>query len=77
MCRVSSGFFLDAGFDPASIFYGLCPESNCEPAPTLEEAVSQVKRHRLAGTHLWRLNSDNYMVEGAMQAAAWDAMHSS
>ena len=68
-------FFLGAGYESSSIFYGLCPETNCYPAPTLASALEVVCTHQLGGTHLWRLNSDNYLVEGAMQAKAHPALH--
>ena len=69
-------FFLRKGFDSKQLFYGLCPESNCHQAPTLRYATTKVVQYTLAGTHLWRLNSDNYVVEDGMQKNAYKVMNS-
>jgi len=66
---LSARDFLELGFAPRSLFYGLCPETDCD-GPSLVVAAAAVAQDDLGGTHLWRLNSDNHAAERAMQAEA-------
>lgn len=66
--------FTDIGLTTQQLLYGICPESNCGT-----RTVSQVgyiySRNKLAGIHLWRLNSGNYQYEGEVQQEVYDFLH--
>lgn len=66
--------FLALGFQSNQLLYGICPETNC-PSPSLATAESQYTNNNLAGIHLWRLNSDNYVYEGQVQAQVYQFLH--
>jgi hypothetical protein len=66
--------FTQLGLKPQQLLYGICPETNC-PTPTVEQTKAQYTQNNLAGIHLWRLNSDNYSYEGAVQAQIYSFLH--
>jgi hypothetical protein len=76
--------FTAMGLKPQQLLYGICPETNCAPPQmnrdkvvneVVLDAVAQYKKNNLAGIHLWRLNSDNYVYEGQVQAAIYKFLH--
>jgi hypothetical protein len=62
--------FLDLGYRRDQLLYGVCPESNCK-GPTVAEAEATYKEYGMAGIHVWRLNSDNYVYENKVQAQVY------
>lgn len=66
--------FTALGLQPNQLLYGICPETNCmtRSVPYVE---AQYTRNNLAGIHLWRLNSDNYVEEGQVQAQVYSFLH--
>jgi len=66
--------FTSLGLTPQQLLYGICPESNC-PSPSLAEVEKSYTTNHLAGIHLWRLNSGNYVQEGQVQAQVYKFLH--
>lgn len=66
--------FTALGLQPKQLLYGICPETNCN-GPSLPYVESQYTEYQLAGIHLWRLNSDNYVEEGQVQAQVYAFLH--
>jgi hypothetical protein len=66
--------FTDMGLKPRQLLYGICPESDCD-SPTLDEVKKAYTANKLAGIHLWRLNSDNYQHEGEVQRQVYKFLH--
>lgn len=62
--------FLDLGLKPKQLLYGICPETNCG-TPSLDQVKKAYTDYKLAGIHLWRLNSDNYPYEGQVQGQVY------
>lgn len=66
--------FTEIGLKPQQLLYGICPETNCG-TQSVSEVESQYTDNKLAGIHLWRLNSDNYIEEGQVQAQIYSFLH--
>jgi hypothetical protein len=66
--------FLDLGLKSTQLLYGICPETNCG-TPTLAQVKQAYTANKLAGIHLWRLNSDNYPYEGQVQRQVSNFLH--
>jgi hypothetical protein len=66
--------FLDMGLKSTQLLYGICPETNC-PTPTFPQVKQAYITYKLAGIHLWRLNSDNYQDEGKVQRQVYNFLH--
>ncbi len=66
--------FTALGFKPLQLLYGICPETDC-PTPSVAQVEQQYKQYGLAGIHLWRLNSGNYVQEGQVQAQIYKFLH--
>lgn len=66
--------FTALGLKPQQLLYGICPETNCG-TQTVSEVESEYTNNNLAGIHLWRLNSDNYIEEGQWQAQIYKFLH--
>lgn len=66
--------FTELGLKSQQLLYGICPETDCF-TPTVAEAESQYTENNLAGIHLWRLNSDNYVYENQVQAQIYSFLH--
>ena len=66
--------FLDLGLKSTQLLYGICPETNC-PTPTFPQVKQAYITYKLAGIHLWRLNSDNYVHEGQVQRQVSNFLH--
>lgn len=66
--------FLQMGLKPTQLLYGICPETNC-PSPSLPQVQKAFTANKLAGIHLWRLNSDNHPHEGQVQKQVYDFLH--
>lgn len=66
--------FTEIGLKPQQLLYGICPETNCN-SPTVSEVERQYTDNKLAGIHLWRLNSDNYIEEGQVQTRIYSFLH--
>jgi hypothetical protein len=66
--------FLQMGLKSTQLLYGICPETNC-PSPSLPQVKKAFTVNKLAGIHLWRLNSDNHPHEGQVQKQVYDFLH--
>jgi hypothetical protein len=66
--------FLALGLKSTQLLYGICPETNCG-TPTLDQVKQAYTANKLAGIHLWRLNSDNYQYEGQVQRQVYNFLH--
>lgn len=66
--------FTQLGLKPQQLLYGICPETKCQ-TPTVSQAESQYAQNKLAGIHLWRLNSDNYVYENQVQSQLYGFLH--
>jgi hypothetical protein len=66
--------FTELGLKPQQLLYGICPETGCG-SPTVEEVEAQYTQNNLAGIHLWRLNSGNYIEEGQVQSRIYKFLH--
>lgn len=66
--------FLNMGLKSSQLLYGICPETNC-PTPTFPQVKQAYITYKLAGIHLWRLNSDNYQDEGKVQRQVSNFLH--
>ncbi|HEX6040659.1 glycoside hydrolase family 18 protein [Longimicrobium sp.] len=66
--------FTGLGFQSRQLLYGICPETSCTTR-SLPEVERQYTANNLAGIHLWRLNSDNYVEEGQVQAQVYRFLH--
>jgi hypothetical protein len=66
--------FLQLGLKSTQLLYGICPETSC-PSPTLPQVEQDFTANKLAGIHLWRLNSDNHPHEGQVQKQVYDFLH--
>lgn len=66
--------FTSLGLASHQLLYGICPETNCGTR-TVSEVESEYTDNNLAGIHLWRLNSDNYVHEGEVQAEIYSFLH--
>jgi hypothetical protein len=66
--------FTELGLQPQQLLYGICPETNCGTL-SVSEVESQYTDNQLAGIHLWRLNSGNYIEEGQVQAQIYSFLH--
>jgi hypothetical protein len=71
---LAPGDFTALGLKPQQLLYGICPETDCT-TPSLEQVESQYTDNKLAGIHLWRLNSDNFVPEGKVQAQIYKFLH--
>lgn len=71
---LSPSSFTSLGFNVNQLLYGYCPETNCS-TPTLAAVEQAYTTNKLAGIHLWRLNSDNYVYEGQQQALVYKFLH--
>ena len=68
--------YLKLGLRRNQLLYGICPETNCDTNPAaIDSAEAQYTTNRLAGIHLWRLNSDNYTHEDSVQKVIYDFLH--
>ena len=68
--------FLQLGLKPTQLLYGICPESRC-PSPSLPQVKQAFTVNKLAGIHLWRLNSDDHQHEGQVQKEVYAFLHGS
>lgn len=66
--------FLSLGVKPQQLLYGICPETSCG-TPTIQQAENQYTQYKLAGIHVWRLNSGNYIEEGKTQEIIYNFLH--
>lgn len=66
--------FTNLGLSSRQLLYGICPETNCGTR-TVAEVEAEYIDNDLAGIHLWRLNSDNYVYEGQVQAEIYSFLH--
>jgi len=66
--------FTQLGLKPEQLLYGICPETGCG-GPTVEQAESEYTENNLAGIHVWRLNSGNYVEEDQVQARVYSFLH--
>jgi len=66
--------FREMGLKSTQLLYGICPETNC-PSPSLAQVKQAFTVNKLAGIHLWRLNSDNHQHEGQVQKQVYDFLH--
>jgi hypothetical protein len=66
--------FLILGLKSTQLLYGICPETNCG-TPSLTQVEQAYTANKLAGIHLWRLNSDNYQYEGQVQRQVYNFLH--
>lgn len=66
--------FTQLGFTSSQLLYGICPETNCGTR-SVPEVEAEYTENKLAGIHLWRLNSDNYVQEGEVQAQIYSFLH--
>jgi len=66
--------FLTLGLKSTQLLYGICPETNCG-TPSLPQVEQAYTANKLAGIHLWRLNSDNYQYEGQVQRQVYNFLH--
>ncbi len=66
--------FTELGLKPQQLLYGICPETNCGTR-SVSEVEAEYTDNNLAGIHLWRLNSDNYVEEGQVQAQIYSFLH--
>ena len=71
---LTPGDFTQLGFTPSQLLYGICPETNCGTR-SVSEVENEYTENNLAGIHLWRLNSDNYVEEGEVQAQIYSFLH--
>ena len=67
--------FTDLGLKSQQLLYGICPETGCGTR-SVSEVESEYTTNKLAGIHLWRLNSGNYIEEGQVQAQIYKFLHS-
>jgi hypothetical protein len=70
----SIGDFFNLGFKPEQILYGMCVEDGCQ-SPSLEKVQEEYVKGKLAGIHLWRLNSDNMTEQALTQAKIHAFLH--
>jgi hypothetical protein len=66
--------FIGLGFRSTQLLYGICPETDCG-TPSLPQVQQAYTANNLAGIHLWRLNSDNYVYEGQVQRQVSRFLH--
>ena len=66
--------FTGLGYTSQQLLYGICPETKCSTR-TVEEVEALYTDNNLAGIHLWRLNSDNYVQEGQVQSKIYAFLH--
>lgn len=66
--------FLTLGLKSTQLLYGICPETHCS-TPSLPQVEQAYTANKLAGIHLWRLNSDNYQSEGQVQTQVYNFLH--
>lgn len=66
--------FLHLGLRPQQLLYGICAETGC-PSRSVEEVEREYTSNRLAGIHMWRLNSDNYRHELRVQKEIYAFLH--
>lgn len=66
--------FTSIGYGAKQLLYGICPESNCA-TPSVKQVEAAYTKNKLAGIHLWRLNSDNYAAENKVQAQIFKFLH--
>jgi len=71
---LTPGNFTKLGYTSDQLLYGICPETGCG-TKTVEEVEAEYTENNLAGVHLWRLNSDNYVQEGEVQAQIYAFLH--
>ncbi len=71
---LTPGDFTKLGYTSDQLLYGICPETNCGTR-TVAEVEAEYTDNKLAGVHLWRLNSDNYVQEGEVQAQIYAFLH--
>lgn len=80
MQTYAGGMYLDTedftslGLATDQLLYGICPETNCGTR-TVAQVEAEYTENNLAGIHLWRLNSDNYVYEGQVQAEIYSFLH--
>jgi hypothetical protein len=66
--------FTALGLQSRQLLYGICPETNCMTR-SVPQVELQYTQNDLAGIHLWRLNSDNYVEEGQAQQQIYTFLH--
>jgi hypothetical protein len=66
--------FLTLGLKSTQLLYGICPETSCG-TPSLAQVKQAYTANKLAGIHLWRLNSGNYQYEGQVQRQVYNFLH--
>jgi hypothetical protein len=66
--------FLALGLKSTQLLYGICPETSCG-TPSLNQVKQAYIANKLAGIHLWRLNSGNYQYEGQVQKQVYNFLH--
>jgi len=66
--------FIQIGLTARQLLYGICPETNCF-SKTAAQVKSEYTQSHLAGIHLWRLNSDNYIKENQVQEDIYKFLH--
>lgn len=66
--------FTGLGLKTQQLLYGICPETSCGTR-SVSEVESEYTKNNLAGVHLWRLNSGNYVEEGQVQAQIYKFLH--
>ena len=66
--------FTKLGLKSQQLLYGICPETNCD-SPEIPAVESAYTKNNLAGIHLWRLNSGDYIKEGQWQAQIYRFLH--
>lgn len=66
--------FVAMGIKPQQLLYGICPETGCS-SHNITDVENQYRSNKLAGIHLWRLNSDNYKHELQVQKQIYAFMH--
>lgn len=66
--------FTAIGFKSTQLLFGICPEAACQTRP-IDYVKNQVKTKKLAGVHLWRLDSSNYKHELDWQKQIFNFLH--
>ncbi|MCJ1433334.1 hypothetical protein MMC27_002694 [Xylographa pallens] len=71
---LSPQVFLAMGLRPQQLLYGICPETGCMTR-SVKQVEEEYESNKLAGVHLYRLNSDNYMQELQVQKEIYTFLH--
>lgn len=67
--------YLNLGFEPGQLLYGLNAETPSE-SHSIDEALTTYNESALAGIHLWRLNSTDLLQENEWQDEVYRQLHS-